>query len=429
MKRYTYSELSNQEVGDLVQRPRIDFSEISSKIAPILERVQNEGSRAVLDYTEQFDGVRPDSLILNPQNQSVRLDSHVKEAIDQAYENIYRFHVAQTPAPVDIETMWGVRCYQVHRPIQNVGLYVPGGTAVLPSTALMLGIPAQIAKCENIILSTPPDSGEHIPPEIIYIAQKTGVSHILKAGGAQAIAAMAYGLENLPSVHKLFGPGNQYVTAAKMALQNSSTPMTIDMPAGPSEVLVIADSSADPEFVAVDLLSQAEHGPDSQVVLVALNSVDLDAIEKQIQSQLSELPRGNMTSKAIENSFTIVVDDLQAAFDFSNQYAPEHLILNIKDAEYYTTKIQNAGSVFLGAYSPESVGDYASGTNHTLPTYGYAKMFGGVSLASFLKSVTFQKLTPEGLRKIAPTVETLAGKEELEAHKQAVSRRIKKLDS
>jgi len=279
------------------------------------------------------------------------------------------------------------------------------------------------------VLATPPDPGGYIPPEIIYIAQKTGVSHILKAGGAQAIAAMAYGVESLPAAQKLFGPGNQYVTAAKMALQNSSTPIAIDMPAGPSEVLVVADSTADPEFVAVDLLSQAEHGADSQVVLAALSDVDLEAIEQEIQSQLQELPRKEFASKAMENSFTVVVNDLQSAFDFSNQYAPEHLILNIKDAEYYTTKIQNAGSVFLGAYSPESVGDYASGTNHTLPTYGYAKMYGGVSLASFMKSVTFQNLSPEGLRKIAPTVETLAQTEQLEAHKQAVSRRLRKLDS
>ena len=429
MKRHYYSELTEPDIQKLVQRPRIDFADISKQVLPILDRVQNEGGSAVLDYTEQFDGVRPDELILKPQEQHVELDHHIKEAIDQAYENIYRFHVAQLPAPVDIETMWGVRCYQVHRPIENVGLYVPGGTAVLPSTALMLGIPAQIAECENIVLATPPDPGGYIPPEIIYIAQKTGVSHILKAGGAQAIAAMAYGVESLPAAQKLFGPGNQYVTAAKMALQNSSTPIAIDMPAGPSEVLVVADSTADPEFVAVDLLSQAEHGADSQVVLAALSDVDLEAIEQEIQSQLQELPRKEFASKAMENSFTVVVDDLQSAFDFSNQYAPEHLILNIKDAEYYTTKIQNAGSVFLGAYSPESVGDYASGTNHTLPTYGYAKMYGGVSLASFMKSVTFQNLSPEGLRKIAPTVETLAQTEQLEAHKQAVSRRLRKLDS
>ncbi|KAE8702736.1 Histidinol dehydrogenase [Hibiscus syriacus] len=385
-----------------------------------------------------------------------RLDPTVKEAFNVAYNNIYAFHLAQKSVEQSVENMKGVRCKRVARSIGSVGLYVPGGTAVLPSTALMLAVPAQIAGCKTVVLATPPGQDGSICKEVLYCAKKAGVTHILKAGGAQAISAMAWGTESCPKVEKILGPGNQYVTAAKMILQNSEAMISIDMPAGPSEVLVIADKHASPVHIAADLLSQAEHGPDSQVVLViAGEGVDFKAIEEEISKQCQSLPRGDFASKALGHSFTVFARDMVEAITFSNLYAPEHLIMNVKDAEKWEGFVENAvglasnitymtssllpkpyllsvmaisfklfvpaGSVFLGQWTPESVGDYASGTNHVLPTYGYARMYGGVSLDSFLKCMTIQSLTEEGLRNLGPYVATMAEVEGLDAHKRAVT--------
>lgn len=428
MKTYNYADLKPEEVNKLLKRPKIDFTSISETIQPILDEVESDGDTAVRKFTQKFDGVKLDAVIINPKEIEVRFDTEVKEAIDTAFDNIFRFHKAQFAHPIEVETMPGVRCMKVARPIERVGLYVPGGTAILPSTAMMLAIPAMIAGCTTKVLATPPREDGTVAPEIIYIAQKAGIDVILLAGGAQAVAAMAFGTESVPKVDKIFGPGNQYVTAAKMILQNSEAQISIDMPAGPSEVLVIADGQANPAFVAADLLSQAEHGADSQVVLAATKDFDLEKLEQELAEQLNQLPRKEMAGKALDNSFTIIVSELGQAFDFSNQYAPEHLIVNIENAESYTDKIINAGSVFLGELTPESVGDYASGTNHTLPTYGYARMYSGVNLAAFQKSVTMQSLNEEGLRNLGPTVEKLAELEELQAHKNAVSLRLKNIE-
>eukprot|EP00246_Nothoceros_aenigmaticus_P016011 TRINITY_DN69_c0_g1_i1.p1 TRINITY_DN69_c0_g1~~TRINITY_DN69_c0_g1_i1.p1 ORF type:complete len:330 (+),score=49.92 TRINITY_DN69_c0_g1_i1:204-1193(+) len=325
--------------------------------------------------------------------------------------------------------MTGVSCRRVARSINSVGLYIPGGTAVLPSTALMLAVPAQIAGCKTVILASPPRQDGSICPEVLYCAKRAGVKYILKAGGAQAIAAMAWGTESCPKVDKILGPGNQYVTAAKMLLQNSEAMICIDMPAGPSEVLVITDKHASPVHVAADLLSQAEHGPDSQVVLVAVGDVDIAAIQAEVERQTNALPRGDIAAKALQNSFSIVVPDMEAAASFSNLYAPEHLIINVENAEQWLDKVENAGSVFLGRWTPESVGDYASGTNHVLPTYGYARMYAGVSLDSFIRYMTVQTLTKEGLRLLGPSVEKMAEVEGLEAHKRAVSVRLRDIEA
>ncbi|KAJ4702950.1 Histidinol dehydrogenase, chloroplastic [Melia azedarach] len=356
-------------------------------------------------YTEKFDKVKLEKVVENVSELPVpELDAAVKEAFDVAYDNIYAFHSAQKSAETSVENMKGVRCKRVSRSIGSVGLYVPGGTAVLPSTALMLAVPAQIAGCKTIVLATPPSQDGSICKEVLYCAKKAGVTHILKAGGAQAISAMAWGTESCPKVEKIFGPGNQYVTAAKMILQNSEAMISIDMPAGPSEVLVIADRYASPVHIAADLLSQAEHGPDSQVVL-------------------------SLPLKALSHSFTVFARDMMEAISFSNLYAPEHLIVNVKDAEKWESFIENAGSVFFGQWTPESVGDYASGTNHVLPTYGYARMYGGVSLDSFLKYMTVQSLTEEGLKKLGPYVATMAEVEGLEAHKRAVTLRLQDIEA
>jgi histidinol dehydrogenase len=428
LRQYNYSDLSEQERRDLCQRPQMEAQALGDKVGAILEDVRKHGDEALLTLTRRFDAPDLQSLVMDPKEQEVNLSDEVREAIDTAYANILRFHRAQRPHPITVETMPGVECRRVTRAIQRVGLYVPGGTAVLPSTALMLGVPAQIAGCDTIVLATPPNKKGEVADEIIYIAQKIGASLILKAGGAQAMAAMAYGTDSVPKVDKLFGPGNQYVTEAKMQLQNSSARVSIDMPAGPSEVLVIADDQADPEFVAADLLSQAEHGPDSQVVLVVDRSVDLDTIEQALTQQLRQLPRAEFAEQALANGFCMITDDLDQAMRFSNDYAPEHLIINTENADALAERVYHAGSVFIGQWTPESAGDYASGTNHTLPTYGYARMYSGVSLNSFLKFVTLQKITPEGLRNIGPTVESLAERESLDAHRDAVRLRLHKLD-
>ncbi|KAF9667167.1 hypothetical protein SADUNF_Sadunf16G0304900 [Salix dunnii] len=427
-----YNPSSNLlEVESLKARPRIDFSSIFGIVNPIVDDVRQRGDAAVKDYTSRFDKVKLDKIVENVSGlPDPELEATVKEAFDVAYNNIYAFHLAQKSAEKSVENMKGVRCKRVARSIGSVGLYVPGGTAVLPSTALMLAIPAQIAGCRTVVLATPPAQDGSICKEVLYCAKKAGVTHILKAGGAQAISAMAWGTESCPKVEKVFGPGNQYVTAAKMILQNSEAMISIDMPAGPSEVLVIADRYASPVHIAADLLSQAEHGPDSQVVLVvAGDGVDMKAIEEEISKQCQSLPRGEYASKALSHSFTVFARDMLEAVSFSNLYAPEHLIINVKEAEKWESFIENAGSVFLGPWTPESVGDYASGTNHVLPTYGYARMYGGVSLDSFQKYMTVQTLTEEGLRKLGPYVATMAEVEGLDAHKRAVTLRLQDIEA
>ncbi len=424
MKSFSIENLTQQETQELLKRPNMDFSTVFDIVQPIINEVKANGDSAVKAFTEKFEGVTLERVLLHPKGIQVSLSDEVKNAIDIAFNNIKAFHEAQQASPIDMETMPGVRCKKVMRPIEKVGLYIPGGTAILPSTAMMLSIPAMIAGCRTIVLATPPKPDGSIAPEIVYIAQKAEVDSILLAGGAQAVAALAFGTESVPKVDKILGPGNQYVTAAKMLLQNSDAQISIDMPAGPSEVLVIADKSANPAYVSADLLSQAEHGEDSQVVLVAINGFDETLLESELEAQLSELPRKEIAQKALENSYSIKVPNIEQALSFSNQYAPEHLIVNVQDAEDYVPYITNAGSVFLGEFTPESVGDYASGTNHTLPTYGFARMYSGVNLSSFQKSVTIQSLTKTGLLNVGPSVEVLAELEELQAHKNAVSIRL-----
>jgi len=428
MKSYIYKELEEKELEKIIARPSMDFATVSKTVQPIIDAVKVRGNKAVTYYTEQFDGVRPDPLTLNPNIQQVTIPEHVKRAIDHAYDNIRKFHAAQFPPDVNVQTEKGVQCFRETRPIESVGLYVPGGTAKLPSTALMLAVPAKLAGCPGIIMATPPDNAGKVAPEIIYIAQKTGIHKIVVSGGAQAIAAMAYGTETIPKVDKLFGPGNQYVTAAKMILQNSDARVGMDLPAGPSEVLVIADGKANPVFVAADLLSQAEHGVDSQVALLVTADFDKENLQTELESQLKTLPRADIAGKSLDNSFIIEVESLDEAFRLSNRYAPEHLIVNVEDPERYVGQINHAGSVFLGPWTPESVGDYASGTNHTLPTNGFARMFSGVSVENFQKNITFQRLTKQGLKGLSNTVQTLADIEELEAHRLAVAKRMEAMD-
>jgi len=429
MKKYNYKNLSDSQIAELIKRPKMDFAAVFGRVQPILDAVESGGDEAVLAFTEKFDGVRPEPLTINPSEVMVNLDSKTEEALDRAMQNIYRFHREQFSMNLDVETTDGVTCSRVSRPIERVGLYIPGGTAPLPSTAMMLGIPAYVAGCKTIVMATPPDINGDVPESIMYVAKKIGAAAVVKAGGAQAIAGMAYGTESIPKVDKIFGPGNQYVTAAKMILQNSEAMVSIDLPAGPSEVLVIADETADPEFIAADLLSQAEHGSDSQVVLVVTAQANLDEINSQVQKQLIDLPRKDFAADALEKSFTVVVETTEEAMEFSNMHAPEHLIINTKDAEELSEQVNNAGSVFIGQWTPESMGDYASGTNHTLPTYGYARMYSGVSLHSFQKFITMQAITKEGLLNLGPTVETLAEIEGLYAHKNAVSLRLAKMKS
>lgn len=429
MKTYTYNNLTEEELGELCQRPKMDFKSVFGQVEPIIQKVKQDGDAGINHYTQKFDGIRPDPIAIQPADITVSLDKEIQQAIDTAFANIYQFHEAQLPEPLEVETMPGVQCKRVARPIEKVGLYVPGGTAILPSTLMMLGIPALLANCSTIVVATPPKSNGSIADEILYIAKKIGATHLLKAGGAQAVAGMALGSESVPKVDKIFGPGNQYVTAAKMMLQNSEAQIAIDMPAGPSEVLIIADQTAKPKYVAADLLSQAEHGADSQVVLVATKDFNLDRCQQEIEFQREELPREEVARQVIAQSFVLTVDNLEEGFSFSNRYAPEHLIVQCKNPEQWEEKITHAGSVFWGPWTPESAGDYASGTNHTLPTYGYARMFSGVSVDSFQKQITMQKITAEGLQNVGPTVEKLAELEELQAHKNAVSIRLNDINA
>ncbi|KAI0268239.1 histidine biosynthesis trifunctional-protein [Gloeopeniophorella convolvens] len=416
--------------AQLLRRPVLKFDEMIIKVKPIVDAVRTRGDAALLELTAKFDKAQLASVVVRPPfaPASMALDPAVRAAIDVAYANIRAFHAAQLSRGVlVVETMPGVVCSRFARPIARVGLYVPGGTAVLPSTALMLGIPAQVAGCREIVLATPPRADGSISPEVMYVAHLVGASAVLKAGGGQAVAALAYGTQTVPKVDKIFGPGNQWVTAAKMLVQNDTDALVaIDMPAGPSEVLVIADHTCNPAYVAADLLSQAEHGVDSQVVLVA---VDLEAsvlaeIESQIDAQARALERVDIIRQSVAKSIIVQVDDVDAALAFSNDYAPEHLILHLEDAAAAVEHVQNAGSVFVGPYSPESCGDYASGTNHTLPTNGYARQFSGVNTLSFQKHITSQELTADGLKELGPVVATLADCEGLQAHANAVRIRL-----
>lgn len=427
IQSYRYRDLSDQERSDLLQRPASDTGAAMNAVIPIIDAVRSKGDDAVQAYTQKFDGVSADPYWITPESIQADLPDKEKAALDRAIHNVELFHTHQRRGTLQVETSPGITCMRESRPIESVGLYIPGGSAPLPSTAIMLGVPARTAGCRTLVMATPPDRNGKVPPSILYVAKQIGVSGLLVAGGAQAIAAMGWGTETVPKVDKLFGPGNSYVTAAKLALQTSTARIDIDMPAGPSEVLIIADAKADPEFLAVDLLSQTEHGPDSQGVLLTLPGVDTEAIQEELERQLTELPRKKIAGKALESSYLLECESMEQALDFSNDYAPEHLILNIEEAERWTDQIEHAGSVFLGPWTPESLGDYASGTNHTLPTYGYARMMSGVSLESFQKQITFQNATPDGLRDLGPTVETLAEIEGLDAHRLAVTRRLNRL--
>lgn len=415
---------------ELVKRPVKDLEELEPGIKQTFKLVQELGDEALLQLTEKYDGVRPTQLLVTTEeltNAAKEVSAELKEAILQAYSNIQLFHAQQAENMKPVETMPGVLCWRKSVAIQKVGLYIPGGTAPLFSTLLMLGVPAKLAGCEDIILCTPPGKDGSIHPAILYTANLLGINRIIKAGGAQAVAAMAFGTESVPAVGKIFGPGNQYVTVAKQLVSRAG--VAIDMPAGPSEVLVMADEAANPAFVAADLLSQAEHGSDSQVVLLTTSEAMLDEVNRELEKQLNELPREAFATQALQHSMAIVLHDAQQMLDFSNLYAPEHLILAVKDFESIAEGVVNAGSVFLGNYTPESAGDYASGTNHTLPTNGYARAYSGVSLDSFVKKITFQHITPDGLQNLGKTVEVMAEAEGLQAHKNAVSIRLKEINN
>ena len=427
MKIFYLNNLSSEELKDLAKRPSINLEKTFNVVKPILENVKLKGLSAALNYAKEFDGFDGNKIKVTEEEfieAEQKLEPKIKAALETAAENIKKFHAEQYPKKYEKEIKKGITCSREFRPIENVGLYVPGGSAVLPSTMLMLGIPAQIAGCNRAVVCSP-SKNERINYPLLYAARLCGVNEFYKIGGAQAVALMAFGDSTIPKVNKIFGPGNQFVTAAKLFVSIDPEGCSIDMPAGPSEVLVIADENANPAFVAADLLSQAEHGADSQVVLVTTSENLAGMINKEIMQQLEVLPRKELASKALENSFTLIVKEIKQAIDFSNNYAPEHLILNIDKAHDYVSKIKNAGSVFLGGYSPESAGDYASGTNHSLPTSGFAKTFGGVSVEMFMKSITFQHLDKNGLKQISDTIQTLAEAEGLEAHKNAVSIRIK----
>jgi histidinol dehydrogenase len=424
MQQFDHPERAKWDT--LCQRPAMESEKMLSAVQSVMDNVLLRGDRALMDLTARFDGVQLESL-LYPVPENCAIDKELADAIKLAWGNIHRFHSAQAEISTPIETTPGVVCWRKSLPIERVGLYVPGGSAPLFSTLLMLGIPAIIAGCRQIVVCTPPTKSGGVDPTILYVANLLGLKHIYTVGGSQAIAAMTFGTETIPKVDKIFGPGNQYVTLAKQLAQQQG--VAIDMPAGPSEVLVIADSSCNPAFVAADLLSQAEHGADSQVILLSDNENVLAEVKAQLAVQLRALPRKATAVKALENSRSILLRDITEAMDFSNHYAPEHLILATDKADELAALVTQAGSVFLGHYSCESAGDYASGTNHTLPTNGYARAYSGVSLDSFVKKVTFQKLTADGLRNIGPAIERMAAAEQLEAHRNAVTIRLNTLNN
>jgi len=419
------------EKGDwesLCKRPSIRKSDLEEMVSDILKKVRSGKDKAVISYSEKFDGVKSVNLKVTPEEireSESLVPERIKHAINTARENIEKFHSAQLFSEPPVETSKGVRCWRKSVAIEKVGLYIPGGSAPLFSTVLMLGIPAKLAGCKELIICSPPGKDGKINPLIIYTAQLIGIKDIFKTGGAQAIAAMAYGTESIPRVYKIFGPGNQFVTKAKELVQQEG--VAIDMPAGPSEVLVISDNKADPAFIAADLLSQAEHGTDSQVIYLTDSSEMIEMVKKQIEDQLEKLPRKEIASGALGNSKIILLPSLDQCIGFSNVYAPEHLIINTIDPGKLADKVINAGSVFLGCYSCESAGDYASGTNHTLPTNGYARNYSGVSTESFLKKISFQELTATGIMNLGPAIEIMAEAELLNGHKNAVSLRLKSL--
>lgn len=426
MKDYTYPKRESWE--HILKRPTESLTDIRKTVQPIMDEVQSKGDSALKAYTKKYDGIELGNLLVSAdeiKSAASKVSEKLKDAIKIAHDNIFKFHEAQKTAPLRIETTPGVLCERKSVAIPKVGLYIPGGTAPLFSTVLMLAIPAKIAGCKEIVLCTPPDKEGSIHPAILYAADVAGITKIFKVGGAQAIAGLAYGTESIPKVDKIFGPGNQYVTAAKQLA--SLEAVAIDMPAGPSEVLVYADKDAEPAFIAADLLSQAEHGVDSQVIFVTTSVEMLDALQKEIYHQLSELPRWEIADRCLQNSAVIILKTEAECIDLINLYAPEHLILLAKNAREIADQIENAGSIFLGYYTPESAGDYASGTNHTLPTNGAARAYSGVSLDSFVKNITYQEITPEGLQNLGPYVEEMAEAESLYAHKNAVTVRLNSL--
>ncbi|MCF9328551.1 histidinol dehydrogenase [Vibrio parahaemolyticus] len=427
MRTVVWQSLSEEQQDAILERPAIaEGANITAAVADVIAKVRTQGDAALLELTEKFDRVKPESIRVPSKEinaASERLSAEMKQALEQAYSNIAKFHKAQKPQPIKVETQPGVMCEQVTRPIQKVGLYIPGGSAPLPSTVLMLGVPAKIAGCRKVVLCSPPP----IADEILYVAKLCGIDEVYNVGGGQAVAAMAYGTKSVSKVDKIFGPGNAYVTEAKRQVSNDFRGAAIDMPAGPSEVLVIADETADPDFIAADLLSQAEHGPDSQVLLVTPSPIVADQVTDAVQRQLKALSRADIAQKALASSLIIISESITQAVSISNYYGPEHLIVQTKNPRELLPLLDNAGSIFLGDWSPESAGDYASGTNHVLPTYGYTRTYSSLGLADFSKRMTVQELSAEGLQNLAPTVVTMAEAEGLDAHKRAVTIRVEKL--
>jgi len=429
MKTVVWQSLSPEQQSTVLERPAIsEGANITAAVSEVMAKVQAKGDQALIELTEQFDRVSLDSVQVSSADidaASSRLSEKMKAALNQAYQNIAKFHQAQQPQVLRVETQPGVVCEQVTRAINKVGLYIPGGSAPLPSTVLMLGVPAQIAGCREVVLCSPPP----IADEILYVAKLCNIDKVFSVGGGQAIAAMAYGTETVTKVDKIFGPGNAYVTEAKRQVSNDYRGAAIDMPAGPSEVLVIADESADADFIAADLLSQAEHGPDSQVVLVTPSVLIADQVADAVQKQLAELSRKEIAAQALGSSLIVIAESLSQCVAISNFYGPEHLIVQTKAPRELLPLLDNAGSIFLGDWSPESAGDYASGTNHVLPTYGYTRTYSSLGLADFSKRMTVQELSADGLRQLAPTVVTIAEAEGLDAHKRAVTIRVEKLEA
>ena len=428
MKTIKYPQ--KEDWSEILRRPTQTVDDIEATVNQIFDDVQRNGDTAIAKYTSMFDGIElTDSLVSEAEIQQAvdAVSDELKAAIQLAKSNIEVFHKAQKTDRVYQETMNGVECWQEKRPIEKVGLYIPGGTAPLLSTVLMLAVPANIAGCKEIVLCSPPNAEGKIADEILYTANLCGVTKIFKVGGIQAIAGLTFGTDSIPQVYKIFGPGNQFVTVAKQL--STKYGVAIDMPAGPSELLVVADDSAVPAYVASDLLSQAEHGTDSQVILVSTSEKLIEAVGKEVESQLAELPRVEIATKAIANSRSILVQDNQEALELINEYGPEHFIVCTNNDDFYVNNIVNAGSVFIGNYTPESAGDYASGTNHTLPTNGFSKAYSGVNLDSFTKSITFQKISKEGIQNIGKAIELMAEAEGLQAHKNAVTLRLKDLQN
>ncbi|MDA2921832.1 histidinol dehydrogenase [Patescibacteria group bacterium AH-259-L07] len=427
MKKYYFKQLNNASLQNLCKRKAIRFDDVLPIVENVLREVKTRGDEAIREFTEKFDNASLSSFAVT-QKEIERagecVPKNIQSAFGKAARNIEKFHKAQMVKRKEVKTMAGITCFREARPIEKVGLYIPGGTAPLPSTVLMLAIPAKLAGSRKIVLVTPPSKDRNVADVILFAAKLCGITQIFKIGGAQAIAALAFGTETVPKVYKIFGPGNQYVTAAKMLVSINPEGAAIDIPAGPTEVLVIADEKARADFVASDLLSQAEHGKYSQAIFVSCDK-KTDEVLDEVKQQLQTLPRKEIARKSLDNSFVVVVDSIDEAIAFSNMYAPEHLILNVKNATKYVPEVINAGSVFLGPYSCESAGDYASGTNHSLPTYGYARVSGGVSVSSFQKQVTFQKITKQGAKNLGPIVSTLASQESLEGHKKAMQLRYK----